>query len=183
MLSFNILILTKRYSFYGRLFGSCLGKHDYDRTISRKYWNQWFILMIKPVVKILYEICRWHTLAKEDNKNYMFDNFNSFHKNSKIALAHLGENNVSFFNISIDKAGTDLNYTPTHTEQYTNFNCSLPWVPCSCWQRNQFNRVRNFNLKLMILNFLCQGMAITYSPVPNNRVGRGLNKSGFRQIT
>ena len=56
----------------------------------------------------------------------MFDNFNSFHKNSKIALAHLGENNVSFFNISIDKAGTDLNYTPTHTEQYTNFNCSLP---------------------------------------------------------
>ena len=56
----------------------------------------------------------------------MFDNFNLFHKNSKIALARLGESNLNFLNISIDKAGTDLNYTPTRTEQYTSFNCSLP---------------------------------------------------------
>ena len=67
------------------------------------------------------------SLAKEDDIKNIFDKFNSFHKNLILSMDPFEYNNVYFLDIPIDKTDTDLYYKPTHTEQYRDFNCSLPW--------------------------------------------------------
>ena len=67
------------------------------------------------------------SLAKEDDIKNIFDKFNSFHKNLILTMDPFEDNNVYFLDIPIDKTDTDLYYKPTHTEQYRDFNCSLPW--------------------------------------------------------
>lgn len=66
-------------------------------------------------------------LAKEDDKKCIFDKFNSFRKKMKLTMDLFEENNLHFLNITISKTGNDLYYKPTHTGQYTDFNCSVSW--------------------------------------------------------
>ena len=61
-------------------------------------------------------------LAKEDDINYIFDYFNSFHKNLKITLDRFEDSNVHL-DISIDK--TDTDFTTAYTGQCSDFNNSL----------------------------------------------------------
>ena len=51
-------------------------------------------------------------LAKEDDINYIFGKFNSFHKNLKFTVDRFEENNVHFLDIAIDKIDTDLYHKP-----------------------------------------------------------------------
>ena len=46
-------------------------------------------------------------LAKDDEIKYVFDKFNSFHKNLKFTKNHFVGNNVHFLDITIEKADTD----------------------------------------------------------------------------
>ena len=64
-------------------------------------------------------------LAKEDHIQYIFDKFNSFHEFTMWKMYN--DNNVNFFDITMDKADTDLYYKITHTGQYSHCNCSLAW--------------------------------------------------------
>ena len=61
-------------------------------------------------------------LAKEDDINYIFGKFNSFHKNLKFKMDRFDDNSVHFLDIAIDKTDIDLYYKPTHTGQYSGFN-------------------------------------------------------------
>ena len=58
-------------------------------------------------------------LAKEDDM-YIFDKYNSFHKNFKFTKHTFDDNNIHFLDIAIDKSKTDLYYKPTHTGQYSD---------------------------------------------------------------
>ena len=46
-------------------------------------------------------------LAKDDEIKYVFDKFNSFHKNLKFPKNHFVDNKVHFLNITIETADTD----------------------------------------------------------------------------
>ena len=45
-------------------------------------------------------------LAKDDEIKYVFDKFNSFHKNLKFPKNHFVDNKVHFLNITIETADT-----------------------------------------------------------------------------
>ena len=47
-------------------------------------------------------------LAKKDDKNYIFDKFNSFHKNLKFTMDRFEDSNLYFMDIIINKTNTDL---------------------------------------------------------------------------
>ena len=65
-------------------------------------------------------------LAEEDDMNYIFGKFNSFHKNVKFTMDCFDDYNIYFLDIAIDKIDADLYYKATHTRQYSSFNSSLP---------------------------------------------------------
>ena len=59
-------------------------------------------------------------LAKEDDINYIFNKFNSFHKNLKFTMDCFDNSNLHFLDIAIDNIDTDLYYKPTYTGQYSS---------------------------------------------------------------
>ena len=65
-------------------------------------------------------------LLKEEDIKFIFDKFNSFHKNLKFAIDHFDDNNIYFLGITINKNKTDLYYKPTHTGQHSNSNSNFP---------------------------------------------------------
>ena len=65
-------------------------------------------------------------LAKEDDIKDVFDKFNSLHQNLKFIKNCFEDNNVHFFNITIDKMYTDLCYKLMHAGQ-SDFDRILPW--------------------------------------------------------
>ena len=48
-------------------------------------------------------------LAKEKDIMFIFDKFNSFHKNLKFTIDRFDDNSIHFLDIAIDKNKTDLN--------------------------------------------------------------------------
>ena len=85
-------------------------------------------------------------LAKEDGINYIFDKFNSFHKNLKFTMNRFEDNNLYFLDIPIDKTDTELYCKPTHTGQYCDFNCSLPWNYKTLWIKSFYYLARKIRL-------------------------------------
>ena len=51
---------------------------------------------------------------------FIFDKFNSFHKNLKFTKHSFVDNNIHFLDIAIDKNKAELYYKPTHTGQYSD---------------------------------------------------------------
>ena len=66
-------------------------------------------------------------LEKEEDIMFIFDKFNSFHKNLKFTIDRFDDNNIHFLDIAFDKNKTDLYYKPTHTGQYSDINSNVPW--------------------------------------------------------
>ena len=54
-------------------------------------------------------------LAKNDDIKYIFNKFNSFHKNLKLIIDRSEDNNMHFSEITIGKTDTDSYYKPTYT--------------------------------------------------------------------
>ena len=84
------------------LFGSYFGKCNYDRTGKENIetFDRIRKLYVRYVDGTLF-------LAKDDEIKYVFDKFNSFHKNLKFPKNHFVDNKVHFLNITIETADTD----------------------------------------------------------------------------
>ena len=89
-------------------------------------------------------------LAKEEDINYIFNKFNSFHPSLQFTIDRFDNDKVHFLDISFDKNKTDLYYKPTHTGQYSDISSNTPWAAWIkalyhrakkvCTTKNQFNR-------------------------------------------
>ena len=79
-------------------------------------------------------------LAKEESIIFIFDNFNSFHKNLKFTIDRIDDNNIHFLGIIINKNKTDLYYKPTHTGQYSYINNSVPRNDIVSWIKSLYHR-------------------------------------------
>ena len=66
-------------------------------------------------------------LAKEDDIDNIFQQFNAFDDNLKFTIDKFTDNNVHFLDIKIDRNETDLFYKITHTGQYIDFTSQAPW--------------------------------------------------------
>ena len=79
-------------------------------------------------------------LAKEGDIKFIFDKFNSFHKNLIFTIDRFDDNNIHFLCITIDKNKTDLYYKPTHTGQYSDINNNVPWNYKISWIKSLYQR-------------------------------------------
>ena len=50
------------------------------------------------------------------------------------------DNNIHFFDITIDKNKTDFYYNPTHTCQYFDINSNVPWNYKTSWIKSLYHR-------------------------------------------
>ena len=78
-------------------------------------------------------------LAKEENIMFIFDKFNSFHKNLKFTIGRFDDNNTHFLDIAIDKSKTDFYYKPTYTGQYSDINSNVPWNYKISWIKSLYH--------------------------------------------
>ena len=73
-------------------------------------------------------------LAKDDEIKYVFDKFNSFHKNLKFPKNHFVDNKVHFLNITIETANTDQYKKQKHTG-----NGILAWNYKTLWIKSLYH--------------------------------------------
>ena len=81
-----------------------------------------------------------HLLAKDEDIMYIFDKFNSFHKNLKFTIDSFDDNNIDFLDTVMDKNKTDLYYKLTHTGQYSDINSNVPWNYKVSWTKSLYHR-------------------------------------------
>ena len=81
-------------------------------------------------------------LAKEEDINYIFNKFNSFHPTLQFTMDCFDNGKVHFLDISIDKNKTDLYYKPTHTGQYSDISSSTPWNYKTAWIKALCHRTK-----------------------------------------
>ena len=77
-------------------------------------------------------------LAKEEDIMFIFDKFNSFHKNLKFTIDRFDDINTYFLDIAMNKNKTDLYYKPTHTGQYSDINSNVPWNYKISWIKSLY---------------------------------------------
>ena len=68
-----------------------------------------------------------YLLANKVNIMFIFDKFNSFHKNLKFTMDRFDDNNIHFSDIIINKNKTDLYCKAAHTGQYLDINSNVLW--------------------------------------------------------
>ena len=81
-------------------------------------------------------------LAKEEDINYIFKKFNSFHSSLQFTIDRFDNGNVHFLDISIDKNNTDLYYKTTHTGQYSDLSSNSPWNYKTAWIKALYHRAK-----------------------------------------
>ena len=81
-------------------------------------------------------------LTKEEDINYVFNKFNSFHPSLQFTIDHFDNGKVQFLDISIDKNKTDLYFKPTHTGQYSDISSNAPWNYKRAWIKVLYHRAK-----------------------------------------
>ena len=79
-------------------------------------------------------------LAKEEHIMFIFDKFNSFHKNLKFTIDRFDYNNIHLLDMAIEKNKTDFYHKPTHTDQYSDINSNVPWNYEISWIKSLYHR-------------------------------------------
>ena len=67
-----------------------------------------------------------HKIPPEFFDTFIFDKFNSFHKNLKFTIDCFDDNNIQFLKIATNKNKTNLYYKATYTGQYSDLNSNIP---------------------------------------------------------
>ena len=67
-----------------------------------------------------------HKIPPEFFDTFIFDKFNSFHKNLKFTIDCFDDNNIQFLKIPTNKNKTNLYYKATYTGQYSDLNSNIP---------------------------------------------------------
>ena len=81
-------------------------------------------------------------LAKEEDINYIFHKFNSFHPSLQFTIDRFDNGKVHFLDISIERKKTDLYYKPTHTGQYSDISSNTPWNYKTAWIKALYHRAK-----------------------------------------
>ena len=81
-------------------------------------------------------------LANEEDINYIFNKFNSFHPSLQFTIDRFDNGKVHFLDISTGKNKTDLNYKPTHTGQYSDISSSTLWNYKTAWLKALYHRAK-----------------------------------------